>query len=190
MIFLRIYLLLGLVAHKVIWEMMKREPGAAQAAKEAPKSWIATLAKATKIVILIGISVQTLLPDVLPISSAPFTLRLVGAGVYTAGLVIAILGRISLGRNWADIEHGQVLGNQVVVSKGLYSWVRHPIYVGDLLLLAGLELSLNSWLVLGVALLAPVVLMQAVREEKLLATKLPGYEMYCAQTKRFIPFVV
>jgi protein-S-isoprenylcysteine O-methyltransferase Ste14 len=77
-----------------------------------------------------------------------------------------------------------------VVSKGLYRFIRHPIYVGDLLLLIGLELSLNSWLVLGVILLLPVVIRQAVSEEKMLMRSLPGYETYCARTKRFIPFLI
>ncbi len=79
---------------------------------------------------------------------------------------------------------------QAVVSNGPYRLIRHPIYVGDLMLLFGLELALNSWLVLGVLLLAPIVLRQAVQEEKKLALALPGYQEYCANTKRFIPFVV
>ena len=62
--------------------------------------------------------------------------------------------------------------------------------MGDLLLLAGLELALNSWLVLGVLVLAPVVLSRAVREEELLKQSLTGYRAYCKTSKRFIPFVV
>jgi protein-S-isoprenylcysteine O-methyltransferase Ste14 len=58
------------------------------------------------------------------------------------------------------------------------------------MLLAGLELSLNSWLALAIGLLAPAVLWMAVREERMLAASLPGYKAYCARTKRFIPFVV
>lgn len=191
MILLRIYLLAGLIAHKVVWELLKGRAGSRRAAKKrAGQPLTLTFIKAVKIAILLGVMIQTLLPDVFPIMSQAFTLRLIGASVYTAGLLVAILSRIHLGGNWSDIEAGQVLGHQVVVSKGLYSYVRHPIYVGDLLLLLGLELSLNSWLALGVALLAPVVMWQAVREERMLVETLPGYDLYCAQTKRFIPFLV
>ncbi|HKZ78777.1 MAG TPA: isoprenylcysteine carboxylmethyltransferase family protein [Pyrinomonadaceae bacterium] len=145
--------------------------------------------KTTKILILLGIAAQTFLPDIFPIFSQPIAIRFLGAGIYTIGLLVAIVGRIQLGDNWADIERAQVHSHQAVVLNGMYAYIRHPIYVGDLLLLVGLELSLNSWLVLGVLLLAPVVIWRAAREERMLAAKLPEYQIYCAQTKRFIPFV-
>ena len=190
MILLRIYLLLGLITHKVVWELLKRNSTARTAKSLGVQPLKLTLIKMVKSAILLSIVVQTLLPDIFPITSQPDQLRVVGIAVYSLGLLAAILSRIHLGRNWSDIESGQVLQQQGVVSKGLYSWIRHPIYVADLLLLLGLELSLNSWLVIGVLVLAPVVLLQAIREEKMLVEKLPGYESYCAQTKRFIPFVV
>jgi protein-S-isoprenylcysteine O-methyltransferase Ste14 len=39
-------------------------------------------------------------------------------------------------------------------------------------------------------LLIPVVFLRAVKEEKLLAKELSGYDPYLKRTKRFIPFVV
>jgi protein-S-isoprenylcysteine O-methyltransferase Ste14 len=103
---------------------------------------------------------------------------------------MAITGRLQLGRNWSDIETAQVLRGQSVVVHGLFRYIRHPIYVGDLLLLLGLELSLNSWLVMAVVFMMPGVLRQAVHEERMLVDALPGYEAYCARTKRFLPFIV
>lgn len=189
MTLLRIYLLVGLLTHKLVWEVLKHGQNRV-GAPEHPRSIRVRLIKAVKVGILLGIVVQTLGLDVLPLTSEPFMLRLVGVVVYTVGLLVAIMGRIQLGNNWSDIETAQVLHKQVVISNGLYRYTRHPIYTGDLLLLCGLELSLNSWLVVAVALLAPVVLWQAVREERMLMQTLPGYETYCARTKRFMPFVV
>ncbi|MGE0126712.1 MAG: isoprenylcysteine carboxylmethyltransferase family protein [Blastocatellales bacterium] len=189
MIWLRIYLLLGLVVHKALWEALKRRSSGSEAKQDGQPVSL-KLVKAVKIAILLGIVAQTMSPDIFPITSSPFWLRVIGVLIYTAGQVIAMLGRLQLGENWSDIETAQVLRDQAVVSRGLYRYIRHPIYVGDLMLLAGLELSLNSWLVLTVGLLAPVVLLKAVREEKMLMKSLPGYVAYCAQTKRFIPFVV
>jgi protein-S-isoprenylcysteine O-methyltransferase Ste14 len=201
MLALRIYLLSGLILHKGVWEILKRAGKIAVEGNESsstpkvdpvttPRGIALQLVKAVKITILAGIALQTLLPEILPITSEPFVLRVLGALLYTTGLFIAIRGRLELGTNWSDIESARIFGDQAVVAKGLYRFIRHPIYVGDLLLLLGLELSLNSWLVLGAVLLAPVVLWQAVREEKKLSRALPGYQEYCAQTKRFIPFVV
>lgn len=181
---LRLYLLAGLVAHKALWEWMKRGRG-----KTGRPVVQIGVVKAVKIAILCGIAVQTLLPEILPIADDPRTLRTVGTVVFTLGLGIAIAGRVQLGSNWSDIETAGVLGKHSVVSHGVYRYVRHPIYVGDLVLLVGLELALNSWLVLGALALAPIVLRQAVREEQTLVATLPGYANYCARTKRFIPFV-
>jgi protein-S-isoprenylcysteine O-methyltransferase Ste14 len=102
---------------------------------------------------------------------------------------MAILARLQLGRNWSDIESAGVLSGQVVVGEGLYRFVRHPIYTGDLLLLIGMQLALNSWCVLLAVLLVPVVFRKAVQEERMLMRRLPGYEAYCRRTKRFVPFV-
>jgi protein-S-isoprenylcysteine O-methyltransferase Ste14 len=148
------------------------------------------LVKGIKGAILLGLVAQTMLPEILPITASPLLMRVAGVALFTAGLVMALLGRIHLGSNWSDIEAARVLRRQTVVSRGLYRYIRHPIYVGDLVLLIGFELSLNSWLVLASVLLAPVVLWKAVREERMLAASLPGYDAYCARTKRFIPFVV
>jgi len=183
---LRIYLLAGLVAHKAIWELLKRRaPAPSPPARSSGIGFV----KAVKILILAGILVQTLLPDILPISSDPGALRATGAVLFSLGLFLAVLGRIQLGDNWLDIEAAAVKQNQAVVTRGVYGYVRHPIYTGDLILLLGLELALNSWLVILALLLVPVVLRQAIREEQTLVKHLPGYGAYCRRTKRFIPFL-
>ena len=186
MLILQIYLFLGLVLHKIIWEVLKNK----SAGKSAdPQSVKLVAIKAVKIGILVGILVQIWLPDILPIATNSFLLRLIGVAIYTLGLATAIAARFQLGENWSNIETGQVLESQNVVASGIYAYVRHPIYVGDLLLLLGLELALNSWLVLGVLILTPIVMLKAVKEERMLAGELRGYEAYCQRSKRFIPFI-
>jgi len=185
---LRVLLLLGLAAHKGLWEVLKRRAGAPPA-MALPVSPDIRLIKLAKVAVLAFLVTQTLCLEILPIARDPGTLRAVGAGIFVVGLATAMSARVQLGRNWADLEDARVLPTQSVVEHGLYRYIRHPIYTGDLLLLAGLELSLNSWLVLGVALLAAVVVRRALAEEALLAQRLAGYREYCARTKRFIPFV-
>jgi protein-S-isoprenylcysteine O-methyltransferase Ste14 len=115
-------------------------------------------------------------------------LRIIGVIIYLIGLSMAILGRFQLGQNWIDLEDYRVLAGQSLVTHGIYRYVRHPIYTGDLLLLLGLELALNSWLVLGVCIPLLIVLRQAMAEEALLAQAFPGYDAYRARTGRFLPF--
>ncbi len=187
---LRGYLLAGLIAHKLIWEVLKRRSASTGAPPATRRSLRVHFVKTVKIAILLGLVLQTVLSERFPISPDATTLEIAGLAIYTLGWLTAVISRWQLQENWTDIETPGVMEEQAVVTRGLYRWIRHPIYVGDLLLLYGLELALNSWLVIGVVLLTPVVLRQAMQEEALLADRLPGYRAYCASTKRFIPFLV
>lgn len=186
MLFLQLYLLSGLVLHKLIWEVLRHK---AQEQPTESGSFTITIVKAVKITILIGLAIQIWIPDTLPITREPISIRVIGTIIFSIGLAIAIFARIQLGENWSNIETGQVLDRQIVVDNGVYKYIRHPIYTGDLLLLFGLELALNSWLILGVLVLAPVVVFKAIKEERMLISGLPGYGKYCQSSKRFIPFV-
>jgi len=190
MVFLRLYLLAGLVLHKGVWEVLKHRTRATGVAASRPETATVRILKGVKVAMLIGFAAQAVLPELLRITDDPRGLRLLGTVVYTLGLCVAVAGRIQLGDNWTDIETPQVSGRQAVVAVGLYRFVRHPIYVGDLLLVLGFELALNSWLVLGVVALIPYVVRQAAREEEMLAARVAGYRSYCSQTWRFVPFVV
>jgi len=180
---IRIYLLAGLILHKAVWEILKRRgAGAAPAPAPASKARVLSL---IKIAILAGIVAQTLAPEIAPISSQPQTLRAVGIAIYTLGLMMAVVARCQLGRNWSDIEKSRVKRDHMLVAHGIYRWVRHPIYAGDLLLLLGLELALNSWTALGVSPLALYVRQKAASEERDLARMLAGYDDYCRRTPAF-----
>ena len=110
------------------------------------------------------------------------------APLVTFGLGMAILGRKQLGNSWSDIEAPGQVSKAALISDGLYGYV-NPIYTGDILLLIGLELALNSQLLFVIVLMVPVILLQAIREERLLIRSLPGYCDYCRRTKRFLPFL-
>jgi protein-S-isoprenylcysteine O-methyltransferase Ste14 len=189
MILLRVYLLLGLIAHKALWEILKRRAGVS-ARRPRQTSGFSTLVKIVKAVLLIALAAQTVLPEILPIAEDPVILRVAGILLFTLGLALAMAARIELGDNWLDIEDAQVRPDQALIATGVYKYVRHPIYVGDLLLLIGLELSLNSWLVLAVGVLIPVIVARARMEESMLSQALRGYDEYRERTYSFLPFVV
>ena len=184
----RTALFFGLVLHKAIWEILKRADPPARRRSAVPLG--PRLVKILKILVLAFLLVQTLFLDILPISGAPAPLHIVGGVLYLLGLGLAIAGRMQLGRNWLDLENFAVRPTQTIVDRGIYRYVRHPIYTGDVLLVTGLELVLRSWLVLAVVPLALVIVKQVLAEETLLSRAFPSYARYCAETKRFIPFVV
>jgi protein-S-isoprenylcysteine O-methyltransferase Ste14 len=184
---LRIYLLAGIVAHKLYWEITKRR---VPAPAKGPQPPVVRLIKAVKVCILLGLVGQVLVPwTILPLSADPASIQLAGAILFTFGLGMAITGRAQLGHSWSDIEVPGQVAKAALISHGLYGYIRHPIYTGDIILLVGLELALNSRLLFAILVMVPAILLQAVREERLLIRNLPGYSDYCRRTKRFLPFL-
>ncbi len=80
---------------------------------------------------------------------------------------------------------------QRVISTGVYSFVRHPLYLGCVLMLSGAARLVGSLCGLAIALLAVFVLVgRIIGEEKMLINELEGYEEYRHKVKyRLIPFV-
>ncbi len=81
-------------------------------------------------------------------------------------------------------------GSSRVIQWGPYSFVRHPIYAGALLLLwASIAGHFSNFTaVIGVAATA-AVLGKIVAEERYLRTHCRDYAEYARSTKRLIPFV-
>ncbi len=186
----RLMLFLGLVFHKLLWEVLKRRDKASGVRQQSSKGSGRSLIKFAKGIVLVFLAFQTLFLDLLPMSDQPTRLRTIGTAIYVVGLATAMIGRLQLGKNWVDLEDYRVLPEQSLVTKGLYRYIRHPIYTGDILLLIGLELALNSWLVLAVSIPFLIAIRQASAEEKVLSQAFHDYDAYRKSTKRFIPFII
>ncbi|NNK38030.1 MAG: isoprenylcysteine carboxylmethyltransferase family protein [Xanthomonadales bacterium] len=62
-----------------------------------------------------------------------------------AGLVIAAVGQI-----WRIYAAGVIYKNRRLATTGAYSLVRHPLYLGNFLILAGFTLAAGNWIVAAV----------------------------------------
>jgi protein-S-isoprenylcysteine O-methyltransferase Ste14 len=80
---------------------------------------------------------------------------------------------------------------QTVITTGPYRFVRHPLYSGALVYLAGTSLVLGSWW--GLATVPLIALLLGVRidiEEKALSAGLDGYDAYAQRVRwRLVPLV-
>lgn len=76
-----------------------------------------------------------------------------------------------------------------VVSTGPYAWVRHPGYVGALLVYFATPILLDSlWTYLPVAFISIVLLIRTDLEDRTLKQELPGYREYTQKTRfRLLP---
>lgn len=85
----------------------------------------------------------------------------------------------------------EVAKMQTVVWTGPYSVVRHPMYAGALIMLAGVPIALGSWW--GLLMFVPmalVIVWRLLDEEKFLARNLAGYSEYRDKVKyRLVPSV-
>lgn len=124
-------------------------------------------------------------PLVIPSSAAPLLSGNITVPVCAAGLLVVIVGKLSLGRSF-----GLIPANRGIVSSGLYRVVRHPIYMGYLI--THVAFLAANWTVWNVALLivADIALMaRAVCEERTLAQD-PQYREYQTRVRwRVLPGV-
>ena len=113
-----------------------------------------------------------------------------GLAVTLVGCGFAIWARVTLGRNWSGLP--KVRQEHELIVRGPYRLVRHPIYSGLLLAVAGSAIAYDNpvWLICLVALtLSYVVKMR--QEEQLMNETFPeAYPEYRRQVKALIPFVL
>jgi protein-S-isoprenylcysteine O-methyltransferase Ste14 len=95
-------------------------------------------------------------------------MAVVGFTIASLGLGLALWARIHLGRNWSDKVVIQA-GHQLTRT-GPYARLRHPIYSGVLLGVAGTALVLGEWRgVVAFALLLTNYAIKARKEDRVLA---------------------
>jgi protein-S-isoprenylcysteine O-methyltransferase Ste14 len=88
------------------------------------------------------------------------------------GMAIAVWARISLGQYWSDKV--VLKFDHQLVRSGPYARMRHPIYSGVLLGVAGSALLVGQWRgVLAFILLLTNYMVKAKREDKILAESFP-----------------
>ena len=143
----------------------------------------------------VGIMLSVIAVAVISALDHRFGWSTVPTSVVVAGNVLVLVG-ISLSElviiqnNYAaatiTVEEGQP-----VVSTGLYGLVRHPMYVGALIMMVGTPLALASYW--GLLTLIPGVLVFVARvtdEEKALREELDGYDEYTEKVHyRLVPGV-
>jgi protein-S-isoprenylcysteine O-methyltransferase Ste14 len=105
-----------------------------------------------------------------------------------AGLAITLFGIVSLGNSLTATPVPKATA--VLRTTGMYAIVRHPIYLGLILIGLGLTVPAGSFLTAIAFVLLIVLLSYKARfEERLLLEKFPTYKAYAARVGRIIPFV-
>ena len=121
-------------------------------------------------------------------SSVPFFGLYIACDLFLAGYVLyaEVMRENAYLSRKIEVQEGQR-----VVSSGLYSIVRHPMYFATLLMFLPIPVILGSLWGLFAFALYPVIIVIRIRdEEKLLIDELDGYKEYTQKVKyRLIPFI-
>jgi protein-S-isoprenylcysteine O-methyltransferase Ste14 len=120
-----------------------------------------------------------------------------GPGLAGLGAALILLGDVPL--LWALSTNPHLEGtvriqhdrNHRVITTGPYRFVRHPMYSGLLIQLAGWPLVLGSaWASVPVSLFGALLVWRTIREDLTLRLELDGYQGYAARARfRLLPFV-
>jgi protein-S-isoprenylcysteine O-methyltransferase Ste14 len=121
-------------------------------------------------------------------SPVPAYVALAGDGLVALGLFIDLLVFKENTYGGSTIE---TVADQKVIATGPYALVRHPMYVGVLIMITGIPLALDAWWGLAIiAVAAPGLIWRILDEEKLLKQELPGYVEYAQKVRyRFVPYL-
>jgi protein-S-isoprenylcysteine O-methyltransferase Ste14 len=123
---------------------------------------------------------------------APLSLSLVrlGAALTLAGIALAIWARMLLAGNWSsDVT---LKRDHELVVDGPYSFVRHPIYTGILLALAGTALAVGEWRAVLAVMIVALAFWRKLRVEEAFMRRQFGetYARYSARVPALIPFLL
>jgi len=116
-------------------------------------------------------------------------LRWLGVALSFLGFSLIFLSGLALGRQYSqDVtiqkDHQLVIG-------GVYRFIRHPRYIGIILLAIGFSLGFRSWIGLITSGICTLVLLYRIGDEELTMHKEFGqqWESYCQRSWRLIPYV-
>jgi protein-S-isoprenylcysteine O-methyltransferase Ste14 len=124
-----------------------------------------------------------------------FAWSAVPSGLVLAGDILVVLGFLIVflvfKENTFTSAIIELSIEQKVITTGPYALVRHPMYIGALIMLVGVPLALGSWWgLLTVVPMTLVIVWRLLGEENFLAMNLAGYSEYQNAVRyRLLPFV-
>ncbi len=136
------------------------------------------------------VALQYTIMAVLLFFNRDFVLHIVPLSLFLLGFIVGIYGINHNGSGnfniTPDIKDGAVL-----VTSGIYKYVRHPMYLSVALMMSGIIAYRPNIQNISIYLiLLLTIFLKASKEERLWSQKSDRYRAYRQKTKMFIPFVI
>ncbi|MGP0090656.1 MAG: methyltransferase family protein [Xanthobacteraceae bacterium] len=121
----------------------------------------------------------------LPARDLSVSLHIASTLLILCGTVFALYAAFELGRSLSMMAEARRL-----VTNGPYGFVRHPLYLGEAVALAGVTMQYLSAEALGLLVLQCAFQLERMKNEEIvLASAFPDYQDYAARTVRLLPGV-
>jgi protein-S-isoprenylcysteine O-methyltransferase Ste14 len=120
-----------------------------------------------------------------------YAICFLGVAIIISGLSIRWLSIIQLSS--AFTVNVAIANNHKLKTDGIYKYVRHPSYLGLLLIMLGFSVGMNSYIsiiIVTFPILLAILYRIKVEEDILLLEFGNDYLEYCNKTKKLIPCVV
>jgi protein-S-isoprenylcysteine O-methyltransferase Ste14 len=116
-------------------------------------------------------------------------LRWIGLALSSLGIGLIYWSSVALGRLYSPEVTLQK--DHHLVSDGVYRYIRHPRYLGGMILALGLSLLFRSWIGLFFTLGFVIILLFRIKDEEALLSREFGAEWveYCQKSWRLIPYI-
>jgi protein-S-isoprenylcysteine O-methyltransferase Ste14 len=116
-------------------------------------------------------------------SDATFVISII---LIAGGFGLALVAQSQMGASW---RIGIPRESTALITRGVYKWIRNPIYTGLVIATIGYFLLLPSVATLAIALISTLVVRAWAAAEEHRQLELHGeeYQQYCARTGRFLP---
>jgi protein-S-isoprenylcysteine O-methyltransferase Ste14 len=190
--FLRIATILLFIVWKTYWKVTEIKADREKPKTQPEPAFFSTRRLSRNLFVLV-VGFLILLPlvgvEILPMEYNPLV-QLIGFVFVITGISLSIASRRLLGTNWANAHEYQIKHKQILVTTGIYSYIRHPIYTGLILATTGAELVAQSYLFILFACFFYMIYRQAKKEEKILEDHFgKAYIDYKKRSKMLIPFI-
>ncbi len=120
-----------------------------------------------------------------PAATPSLLQTLIGTSLVVLGTAFSIIAVGTLGRSFSIMAEARRL-----VTRGVYSIVRHPLYLAEEIAVLGIVVKVFSLpAVLLLTLHVAIQIRRMENEETVLINAFPEYETYMVQTRRLIPGV-
>ncbi len=142
---------------------------------------------------LIALLFAFLIPSFWNLQTPIITLKtptdIAGASIFIAGLLIRIVAQATLKRNYSGTL--RIRDGPTLITHGIYSHVRHPVYTGVILSALAIPIYTTSLPGLLIALLGiPLFNHRIANEEKMLTQEYGHqYTEYIKTTPKLIPYI-